>query len=150
MLLLFLLFRTLLNPFPDKMRFTGLLMCKIYRTDLPPTTNGPPPPPPQAGWVKINVNAAFKSHSAYFGIILRNASGSISLATSVHHSCLDAITAKCLAILDAVIILQNHNTKKVIIESDCLNAASFINGSSYNSSWTANPVVDQIKRIRNG
>ncbi|KAL3626892.1 hypothetical protein CASFOL_029297 [Castilleja foliolosa] len=104
---------------------------------------------PPICWLKINVDVAFTKDTTHTGVVLRNEHGSISLAAAFKHSCPDAVTAEALAILDAIDILNNIKPKKVIIESDCLNVVSFINGSSNNTFWTASPVVDRIRRCWN-
>ncbi|KAL3634184.1 hypothetical protein CASFOL_021238 [Castilleja foliolosa] len=112
------------------------------------STNHPWKSPPP-GWKKINVDAAFSNDSACSGIVLKDTDGSILYTAAFTHSCIDALTAESLAILDACLYLMSINVVNVIIESDSLNAISFINGSSSNSFWTASPVVDKIKKAWN-
>ncbi|KAL3621989.1 hypothetical protein CASFOL_034185 [Castilleja foliolosa] len=105
--------------------------------------------PSPSGWMKINVDAAYKDDSACTGVNLRNVDGSVHLAATYSHQFTDALTAEALAILDAVNILISIKAKHVIIEADCINVVSFINGSSNNFFWTASPVVEKIKRAWN-
>ncbi|KAL3620460.1 hypothetical protein CASFOL_035372 [Castilleja foliolosa] len=105
--------------------------------------------PPQSGWIKVNTDASFNDGNAVAGIVLKNHNGSILFAAAYKHRCQDAITAETLAILDACLLLESLNLKKAIIESDCLNAISWINGSSITSFWSANSAMEQIKRSWN-
>ncbi|KAL3639125.1 hypothetical protein CASFOL_017032 [Castilleja foliolosa] len=102
--------------------------------------------PPPDGWLKINTDAAFANGKSTSGIILKNKNGSIVLAATYAHDCPDATTAECLAILDACNLAQNHQIKKASFSSDCLIAVTCINNNPNTSYWTANPVVEKIKR----
>ncbi|KAL3655743.1 hypothetical protein CASFOL_000139 [Castilleja foliolosa] len=105
--------------------------------------------PPPIGWYKINVDAAFVKDISHSGLVLKDHNGSVSFAFVDHHPCFDAITAECLAILDACLLLHQFKASSIIIESDCLNAVALINGASNNDFWTASPVVDKIKKLWN-
>ncbi|KAL3628523.1 hypothetical protein CASFOL_027569 [Castilleja foliolosa] len=105
------------------------------------------PPPP--GWLKINVDSTYAVDSATSGIISRNEDGSITLAAAHAHKCLDAISAESLAILDVCKIIDELKLKKVIFESDCLNAIALINGVSFNIFWNASPIIEHIKKFWN-
>ncbi|KAL3628478.1 hypothetical protein CASFOL_027524 [Castilleja foliolosa] len=104
--------------------------------------------PPPLGFIKVNTDASFKNGVSKAGIIFRNHSGTISLAATYHHNCLDSFSAECLALLDACKILQELKNQKVCLESDCLAAITFINGNSGNFFWQASAVIDQFLLIR--
>ncbi|KAL3647569.1 hypothetical protein CASFOL_008537 [Castilleja foliolosa] len=104
--------------------------------------------PPPENWTKVNVDAAFTNGLAYTGMVLRNSNGSFLHAAAYNHHCLDPLSAECLAILDACKTLEILNYKSVIIESDSLNAISFINVDSSNCFWTAAPLVEKIRRYK--
>ncbi|KAL3644482.1 hypothetical protein CASFOL_009662 [Castilleja foliolosa] len=106
--------------------------------------------PPQTGWLKLNTDAAFSFDKGHCGVILKNDLGSILLAAVNHFSCMDAISAECIAILDACKIINNLKLEQVIFESDSLIAISWLNGHSNNRFWTASPVIEQIRKIWNG
>ncbi|KAL3628348.1 hypothetical protein CASFOL_027394 [Castilleja foliolosa] len=105
---------------------------------------------PPTGYYKINSDASFANNIAFSGVVIRNWNGSIILAFSRKHNCHDSTTAECLAIMDACMIAQDLGIKSAQFESDCLNAITFINGSSENSYWPSQPVVDSIKRYWTG
>ncbi|KAL3652944.1 hypothetical protein CASFOL_002625 [Castilleja foliolosa] len=116
-------------------------------------TRGPPNPcwkAPPVFFFKCNVDAVFKDGIATSGIVIKNHNGSIMLAASSQHSCLDAISAESLAILEACKVLKAHNLDKVIIESDSLNVISSIIGLDLECNWSARPVLDQIKKVWTG
>ncbi|KAL3642316.1 hypothetical protein CASFOL_013131 [Castilleja foliolosa] len=103
--------------------------------------------PPDAEWLKINVDAAFSNGVATSGLIIRNHNGSIILAASHQHSCLDSNTTETLAILDACKLLANINCSKAFVESDCLIAIATLKGDSMNWYWSATPVLHQIIKL---
>ncbi|KAL3629912.1 hypothetical protein CASFOL_026224 [Castilleja foliolosa] len=126
-----------------ELHWLSIVQTLHYRSSTNPWT------PPPAGWLKINVDAAYNLDLAHSGCILKNEHGSVCMASVNLHNCLDALTAECLVILEACNFLHANNIKNVIIESDSLNAISYINGSSRNSFWKASPVVEKIKRAWN-
>ncbi|KAL3628848.1 hypothetical protein CASFOL_027894 [Castilleja foliolosa] len=105
--------------------------------------NGTPPPP--VGTTKVNIDASFSDGSSTAGIIFRNHCGSITHAATFHHLCLDPFSAECLALLDACNLIVELNIKNVVLESDCLNAISFVVGNSDNCFWQASAVIEKIK-----
>ncbi|KAL3629307.1 hypothetical protein CASFOL_016580 [Castilleja foliolosa] len=105
--------------------------------------------PPPHGWIKINSDAAFADGDSTSGIVFRNKNGSITRAATYAHRCSDAITAECLALLDACKMADVLKIKNAIFQSDCLDAVTLITNSPLNSHWTAMPVVEQIKRLLN-
>ncbi|KAL3643028.1 hypothetical protein CASFOL_013843 [Castilleja foliolosa] len=112
--------------------------------------SGPWKPPPM-DWIKANMDSTFVNGNASAGVVLRISNGSIIYAFTASHHCIDSTTAEALAILDTCFILKKLKCKKVILESDNLNAiAFFINGNSDNIFWACDPVITQIKRIWNG
>ncbi|KAL3649275.1 hypothetical protein CASFOL_005678 [Castilleja foliolosa] len=101
---------------------------------------------PPSGWYKINADSAFDNGMATTGIVFRNFNGSIIHAHTQTHSCLDSLTAECLAIFEACLVAERFKVHKAIFETDCLNAVSSINGNSLNNFWPSDPVVEKIKR----
>ncbi|KAL3650962.1 Serine/arginine-rich splicing factor rsz22a [Castilleja foliolosa] len=77
-----------------------------------------------------NMDSTFANGIASAGVVLRNSNGSIIYAYTATHHCIDSTTAEALAILDTCTILKKLKCKKVILESDNLNAIAFINGMS--------------------
>ncbi|KAL3642837.1 hypothetical protein CASFOL_013652 [Castilleja foliolosa] len=106
--------------------------------------------PPASNWIKINMDSTFSNGDVYAGIVFRDDNGSLLLAASYQHNCIDSLAAECLAIWDACKLAENANCAKVIFESDCLTVISLINGTSNNNFWSADPVIFQIKRCWNG
>lgn len=103
------------------------------------------PPPP--GWVKVNKDASFIDGKAHTGRILRNNNGSIiSAATSSHHYH-DALTAESIAILEACKFISNAKINNAIFEADSLNAITFIRSASGASLWTANVIIQEIRKF---
>ncbi|KAL3638022.1 hypothetical protein CASFOL_018470 [Castilleja foliolosa] len=94
------------------------------------------------------MNATFINGSAHSGVIIRNSNDLIIKAHAFIHSCLDLISAECLAILDACSILAHLRIKKATFESDCKNAITQINVSSPNNNWSASPIIDKINLLR--
>ncbi|KAL3643525.1 hypothetical protein CASFOL_014340 [Castilleja foliolosa] len=80
--------------------------------------------PPKFGWLKFNMDSTFTNGDAYSGTICRNDKGSILLASSANHKCLDPLTAESIAILDTCLIVSKLNIKNAILESDCLTLSS--------------------------
>lgn len=105
--------------------------------------------PPPLGWLKINLDATFVKGKAQSGCIIRNKNGSILLASTHSHTCIDSITAESLALLKACKLLHHLQIKEAIIEDDSLNAISFIQGVSGSVFWTASPVIDKIRKFWN-
>ncbi|KAL3614938.1 hypothetical protein CASFOL_040599 [Castilleja foliolosa] len=104
--------------------------------------------PPPENWIKVNVDAAYSNGSSFSALVFKDSNGSITFAAAHKHSCLDPITAETLAILEACKELEKQNICLAIIESDCLNAITFINVSSQNGSWSAAPLIDKIRRYK--
>ncbi|KAL3635541.1 hypothetical protein CASFOL_020088 [Castilleja foliolosa] len=73
-----------------------------------------------------------------------NHNGSIVSAFSKKHLCIDSLTAECLAILDACSIASFFLDWNILVESDCLEAVTFINGEALNCSWQSSPVIEKI------
>lgn len=103
------------------------------------------PPPP--GWLKINTDSSFVNGNAFSGCVMRNNNGSIVLATTHVHNCLDVIIAESLALLEACKVLHHYKIKHAILEADSLNAIAFIHGASGSSFWSASPVIDEIRKF---
>ncbi|KAL3631091.1 hypothetical protein CASFOL_024075 [Castilleja foliolosa] len=101
--------------------------------------------PPTDGWLKLNVDATFDEGSAFSALVLRNHNGSILKAASFNHLCLEPVVAESLALFDACHFLMDLNMENVIIESDCLNAITFINCNSLSCFWTISPIMEKIK-----
>ncbi|KAL3613215.1 hypothetical protein CASFOL_042906 [Castilleja foliolosa] len=104
--------------------------------------------PPPDHWVKVNVDTTFSEGFAHSGVVFRNNNGTIFLTASYKHSCLDSTAAESLAILDACKEIEKLQLLKVIIESDSLNAVSFINVDASNLYWTAAPSIIKIKKLK--
>ncbi|KAL3623081.1 hypothetical protein CASFOL_031897 [Castilleja foliolosa] len=104
-------------------------------------------PPPDL-WIKVNVDAAFSNVCAYTGLVFRNSMGSIFFSAAYKHSCIDATAAESLALLDACKELEKQNIARALLESDCLNAITFINMSCLNYFWTAAPIIEKIRRYK--
>ncbi|KAL3620422.1 hypothetical protein CASFOL_035334 [Castilleja foliolosa] len=96
------------------------------------------------------MDASFVDGNAFTGAIIRNKNGSILLASTAIHRCLDPLAAECLAILDACLIIHNLSIKNVLFESDCSNAINLIISNSDSGLWTAHPMVEKIKKMWNG
>ncbi|KAL3620343.1 hypothetical protein CASFOL_035255 [Castilleja foliolosa] len=128
-------------------RQTKMHWFSIVKTGISNKAPSPVWIPPPLDFIKVNTDASFKNGVSKAGIILRNHSGTISLAATYHHDCLDSFSAECLALLDACKLLQELKIQKVCLESDCLSAISFINGKSRNFFWQASAVIDQILLI---
>ncbi|KAL3631535.1 hypothetical protein CASFOL_024519 [Castilleja foliolosa] len=101
--------------------------------------------PPPDGWIKINVDAAYDDGVAFTGLVCRDKNGTILLASTKKFSCLDPLTAESLAILEACNLNQPFLDQKVIVESDCLEAITWLNGNATNRFWSSSPVLDKIK-----
>ncbi|KAL3616244.1 hypothetical protein CASFOL_039634 [Castilleja foliolosa] len=101
--------------------------------------------PPDPNWTKVNVDATFKDGIAHSGVVFRNCNGSIFHIASHKHLCQDPVSAESLAILDACKELESANISYAIIESDCINAISFITTGSANCFWSACPIIDKIR-----
>ncbi|KAL3638072.1 hypothetical protein CASFOL_018085 [Castilleja foliolosa] len=103
-------------------------------------------PPPN--WTKVNVDASFHDGIAFTGVVFRNCNGSIFF-TAVHkHLCLDAFTAESLAMEDACKEADRLKITNAILESDCINAISFINVTTSNCFWSGAPVIERIKSYK--
>ncbi|KAL3642607.1 hypothetical protein CASFOL_013422 [Castilleja foliolosa] len=102
---------------------------------------------PPADWVKINVDAAFSNGRAKSGVVLRNSNGSFMAAAIYSHSCLDALAAECLGLLDACNLLISLKIDKAIVESDSLIAITMLSSKPQNSYWTASPIVEKIFKV---
>ncbi|KAL3626234.1 hypothetical protein CASFOL_029783 [Castilleja foliolosa] len=103
--------------------------------------------PPDDDWFKANSDSTFLLGEGCAGVVIKNSNGSIIFASTALHYCLDPLTAECLAILHACKSAAKLKKRKVILESDCLEAITLINGSSCNLHWTAGPVVIAIKKV---
>ncbi|KAL3628872.1 hypothetical protein CASFOL_027918 [Castilleja foliolosa] len=79
--------------------------------------------------------------------VVRNTNGSLILAATFKHSCLDPLAAEALSILDACKLISSLKIGNAIVESDCLDAISLIKGSFPNSFWTADPIVELILKF---
>ncbi|KAL3628624.1 hypothetical protein CASFOL_027670 [Castilleja foliolosa] len=104
--------------------------------------------PPPEDWIKFNVDAAFANGVAVTGLVFRNSNGSIVHAAAHKHVCLDPASAESLAILDACVVLERLKIEKATIESDCINAISFIAVNSVNTFWTVAPIIQKIRLLR--
>lgn len=87
--------------------------------------NKPPP-----GWLKVNTDASFIEGKASSAQIIRNSSGSIILAHTKTHVCMDSLVAEAVAIKKACYFLDRAKIEEAIIESDCLNAIYFITNAT--------------------
>lgn len=67
---------------------------------------------PPSGWIKINSDSIFVNGKAQSSCILRNFNSSLVLALSHPHDCLDSLTAKAPALLDACKLLQQLKIKE--------------------------------------
>lgn len=105
--------------------------------------------PTPVGWIKINTDASFANGISQSRFLLRNHKGSILWASSHSHHCLDALTAETLALQDACKFINHLKIKEAIFESDSLNAITFINNASSARVWTANPVINEIRKCWN-
>ncbi|KAL3624262.1 hypothetical protein CASFOL_033078 [Castilleja foliolosa] len=101
--------------------------------------------PPSQGWIKINVDSTFKDGLAFTDLVIRDHNGSILLAATQKFSCLDPVTAEGLAILEACKLIDLLKSKSVIVESDCLNAITFITEDAFNCFWSVLPIIEKIK-----
>ncbi|KAL3635392.1 hypothetical protein CASFOL_019939 [Castilleja foliolosa] len=63
------------------------------------------------------MDATFVDGSAFTGAIIRDNNGSLLRAATSAHKCLDLISAECLAIYEACILIKNLKIKQVIFES---------------------------------
>lgn len=63
--------------------------------------------------------------------------------------CIDSLSAEAPAILDVCRLLDHLKIKEAIIEADSLNAITFINSASNIFFWTAEPVIELIKKFWN-
>lgn len=89
---------------------------------------------------------SFKDGKAQASCIIRNSKGSIVLASSQPHNCIDPLAAETLALLYACKLLDRLKIEEAILEADSLNAISAINNASLISFWTTDPLVDKIKK----
>ncbi|KAL3630220.1 hypothetical protein CASFOL_023204 [Castilleja foliolosa] len=119
----------------------------MVQTNLTRCAPSPKLKAPPLNIIKCNVDAAFLDGSATSGVILKNHNGSIILATTFHHKCLDAVTSESLALLDACKIIEQLCLKDAIIETDCLRVIAFIHGVDVDCDWTARPIIAQIKNF---
>ncbi|XP_012850814.1 PREDICTED: uncharacterized protein LOC105970524 [Erythranthe guttata] len=103
--------------------------------------------PPPFDWLKINNDSSFDDGIAHSSCIIRNSNGSILLAHSTAHVCLEALAAEALAVLEACKILSSARIKNAIFEADSLDAISFIVSDSCPVHWTAKVVIEEIKKF---
>ncbi|KAL3636561.1 hypothetical protein CASFOL_018860 [Castilleja foliolosa] len=95
------------------------------------------------------MDTTFLNGAAFSGLVFRNSNGTITFsAANYRHSCMDSTAAESLAILDACMELDNQKISKSIIESDSLNAITFINVNSLNSFWSAAPIIAKIRDFK--
>ncbi|KAL3625347.1 hypothetical protein CASFOL_030801 [Castilleja foliolosa] len=99
----------LVNNISNKANMHWLTMVQSIQTRSSNNYKWSPPP---AGWSKINVDSTFSMDSAFAGAIITNELGTVLRAASNHHTCLDATSAECLAILDACKIISELKMDK--------------------------------------
>ncbi|KAL3618558.1 hypothetical protein CASFOL_037640 [Castilleja foliolosa] len=104
-------------------------------------------PPPEL-WTKVNVDAAFSNGCAFTGMVFRNSQGSIIFSAAHKHNCIDSTAAKSLALLDVCKELEKQKITNVLLESDCLNAITFINMNPLICYWTAAPIIEKIRSYK--
>ncbi|KAL3646893.1 hypothetical protein CASFOL_009437 [Castilleja foliolosa] len=103
--------------------------------------------PPPKGAVKINTDASFINGNSTAGIIFGDHCGTVTHAAVFKHKCLDSFSAECLALLDACNLLIELNIHNATLESDCLNAITFIVDKSEYCFWQADAVISKIRKL---
>lgn len=77
---------------------------------------------PDEGWLKCNVDAAFRSESGRgaSGVILRDARGVfLGAQAQAYGHCMDALTAEALACRDGLILAERLGATRLCLETDC-------------------------------
>ncbi|XP_027086455.2 uncharacterized protein [Coffea arabica] len=85
---------------------------------------------PQAGWIKINTDAALdqKHNRGGWGVVARNSSGELVGAWArPTEGCAEAQVEEALAIREAMVIAKQMGWRKVELESDCKLVVDRIN-----------------------
>lgn len=62
------------------------------------------------------------------------------------HQCHDSLSAEAFALLDACKLIANDGIKNAIFEANSLNAISYIQSAAGVSQWTANLIIEDIKK----
>ncbi|XP_025632747.1 uncharacterized protein [Arachis hypogaea] len=108
---------------------------------------------PPEDWLKANVDAAFRKEDGKgaISVVIRNNNGKIVLGFSGKISTYSSITAEAIAIRQALIIIENLNLGKILIESDNLKLIQTIksNISIGETEAILQDIRELIKRLPN-
>ncbi|XP_050387371.1 uncharacterized protein LOC126803642 [Argentina anserina] len=105
--------------------------------------NWSPPPP---GFVKVNVDAAWKKGRVHSGVgaIARNFKGLSMAGASILGRHNSALEAEAEAALKELLFANHLNLSKVIIEGDCAEVFRPILSSSFTANWEIAPTLKRI------
>uniref|UniRef100_A0ACD5ZRC5 Uncharacterized protein n=1 Tax=Avena sativa TaxID=4498 RepID=A0ACD5ZRC5_AVESA len=102
-------------------------------------------PPP--GWTKLNVDGSWKEEeqSGGTGMVLRDEEGNIIFAACRHlWTCASPLEAEVLACVEGLSSALEWTDKPIILESDCLQLTTMINGAEINRS----PIAAQVNKVK--
>ncbi|XP_070664898.1 uncharacterized protein [Malus domestica] len=105
--------------------------------------------PPASPFVKINVDASWSKSSwmGFAGVVARQDGGRFRAAVRSSVLAPSSLVAESFAILRGCELGASMGFSSVIIESDSLQAISYLNGSLENGSWEAFPILARAQRL---
>nr|XP_028964583.1 uncharacterized protein LOC114827108 [Malus domestica] len=105
--------------------------------------------PPSSPFVKINVDACWSKSSrmGFAGVVARQDGGRFRAAVRSSVLAPSSLVAESFAILRGCELGASLGFSSVIIESDSLQAISYLNGSLENGSWEAFPILARAQRL---
>lgn len=102
---------------------------------------------PCTGWLKSNSDCRFIDGISSSVFLIRNHNGSILLASATDYHCTNALVAELFAIRDACLFFNSIGLEKAVIESDSLNAITFINDPQIQVHWMGKQLVEEIRKF---
>ncbi|CAM0946471.1 unnamed protein product [Alopecurus aequalis] len=104
---------------------------------------------PSPGWVKLNVDGAFKEEigNGGAGMVLRDVEGKIIFSACRHlFACGSALEAELGAMMEGIALAQERTSLPIVVESDSSEAVRLVNQSEEDRSAMA-LLVQEIKRL---
>ena len=105
--------------------------------------------PPPAGFVKINVDAAFKAESQQgaTGVVIRDENGHVLVAKCKWYDSIpNILTVEAYAARDGAVLMNLLNRPKVMLETDSLELQSLWRSKDNNRS-TILPVLNEVQEL---
>jgi hypothetical protein len=103
--------------------------------------------PPPAGTIKLNTNAAVRTHSSSLAVMARNHLGAVVKAWACKSLIDDPTIAEAYVIKWALSLAKDECFSHVIVESDSKSCIEAFSGSSADVYWEINALCFDIKTL---